>query len=75
MKKQNREEKYLINIEENKKLALQYIAQVITIFDTLGMPYWIEYGTLLGAVREGGFIPWDSNSMWEYGMKTTKPML
>ncbi|MBO7662728.1 MAG: LicD family protein [Clostridia bacterium] len=38
---------------------------LLRVFDRLcekhGLEYWISYGTALGAVRHGGFIPWDDD--------------
>lgn len=34
---------------------------VHTLLSRDGVPYWVCEGTLLGAVRHGGLIPWDSD--------------
>lgn len=40
-------------------------AKLLQIIDHIcrkhGLSYWLHYGTLLGAVRHGGFIPWDDD--------------
>ena len=39
--------------------------EVLQVIDQIcakhGIEYFAEYGTLLGAVRHGGFVPWDDD--------------
>jgi len=49
------------NIEEIKKIQLNILEQVINFCDKYSLEYRIAYGTLLGAVRHKGYIPWDDD--------------
>lgn len=47
--------------EQVKHVELEILEAVIRLCDAHGIAYFIESGTALGAMRHGGFIPWDDD--------------
>lgn len=50
-----------INLEELKKIELNILKDVVEFCDANQINYFLCGGTLLGAVRHNGFIPWDDD--------------
>ena len=43
-------------------VSLDLIREILEACEAKGIKVFAGYGTLLGAVRHGGFIPWDNDS-------------
>ena len=50
-----------ITFEESKKVMLDTLINVAHFCDQQGINYSLGYGTLIGAIRHKGFIPWDDD--------------
>ena len=50
-----------INLEESKKIELDILSFVAEFCDKNELKYFLAYGTLIGAIRHKGFIPWDDD--------------
>lgn len=50
-----------LSIEEVRHVQLGVLAEFDLMCRSHGLTYYLAYGTLLGAVRHGGYIPWDDD--------------
>lgn len=51
----------LLTVEENKKAQLDILSYVDAFCSKMGLRYYLGDGTLIGAVRHHGYIPWDDD--------------
>ena len=51
----------ITDLNELKKIELNILKQVHEFCEEKNIDYCLAYGTLLGAIRHSGFIPWDDD--------------
>ena len=50
-----------LTVDDVKLIELEIMDEIDRVCNEHGVQYFLGYGTLLGAVRHGGFIPWDDD--------------
>lgn len=48
-------------LRQRQLQEIELLKEFIRICDKHNLEYWLDYGSLLGAKRHGGFVPWDDD--------------
>lgn len=48
-------------LRDLQRVELSILREFVRVCDAHELRYYLAYGTLLGAIRHGGFIPWDDD--------------
>ena len=49
------------HLNDTQRYILHVLREVTRVLEELNIPYFMQGGTMLGAIRHGGFIPWDDD--------------
>ena len=52
----------VMSLDEIKEVELNILKYLHELCEKHDIKYFIDFGSLLGAVRHGGFIPWDDDT-------------
>ncbi|MBE6864709.1 MAG: LicD family protein [Ruminococcus flavefaciens] len=54
-----------LSLEEKKKISFEILCNLNSICEKYNITYFLAYGSLIGAIRHKGFIPWDDDiDLW-----------
>lgn len=65
----------MVSLKEIQAFELQMLKDVVKVCEKYNITYFLVAGNLLGAVRHGGFIPWDDDVDIDMPLKDYKRFL